>query len=200
MCRVIKEVSYFKMTRKHEIIYILDDELGILDESYKLEKFVLSLFFRTWEENLWRFHWSKNVWSDFIHVVEAWIVRVVTFTSDVETNQRRHVCHHLRHKRLQRIHQSPAHRELFISLRIFFEENDKIVPTWNAKNCRIRRDSEWVSTSFFKIWQNFLRWNSIETYKFVFRTSSMYGSEYQWFELKKLDQYWWKLKTLKSIQ
>ena len=163
-------------------------------------KFVLSLFFRTWEENLWRFHWSKNVWSDFIHVVEAWIVRVVSFTSDVEKNQRRHVCHHLRQKRLQRIHQSPAHRELFISLRIYF-----LRQMTKSSLLETRRVVEYdVIASefliFFKIWKNFLRWNSIKTYKFVFRTSSMYGSEYQWLQLKKLDQYWWKLKTLNSIQ
>ena len=164
-------------------------------------KFVLWLFFRTWEENLWRFHWSKNVWSDFIHVVEAWTVRVVIFTSDVEKNQRRHVCHHLRQKRLQRIHQSPAHRKLFISLRIIF-----LRKMTKSSLLETRRIVEYdVIASEFpnlfsrsdRIFCDEIRSKLINLF---FRTSSMYGSEYQWFELKKLDQYWWKLKTLNSIQ
>ena len=36
-----------------------------------------------------------KIWSDLIHVVEAGIVRVVTFASDAERNQRRHMCQHL---------------------------------------------------------------------------------------------------------
>ena len=44
-------------------------------------KFVLSFFFRTWEGNLWRPNWCRDVWGDLLHFGEAWIVRVVTTTN-----------------------------------------------------------------------------------------------------------------------
>ena len=127
------------------------------------------------------------VWSDFIHVVEAWIVRVVIFTSDVEKNQRRHFYHHLRQKRLQRIHQSPAHRKLFISLRIYFLR--KMTKSSLLERRRIV-EYDVIASEFLNL---FSRCNRIfcdyirsKLINLFFRTSSMYGSEYQWFELKKI--------------